>query len=447
MVMAALFLAPAAVLWAMDYRRGRAACDQFDFHLKAILKFAAEWPRPDVSDYQSATTPGYHILMAAVSKVLGPGPVLLQIVASVFTVLLVWVTATAAVRFGARRGWSWWQIGALVLPVVWSPYVFTAGVWLLPDNAGWLLALLVLLISLSGWMGPERVSMRALLLTSLLLLLTVLVRQSHLWIAGPFVIAAWLGRTRDEEGCVASALREPGPRVRQAIGAMMMAAPALVALAWFMSKWQGLTPPTFQVQHQHGVNLTTPAFFLALVGAFSPFFVAWWWPGLVRLWRSAWWWVIGAAAIGAILAAVPETTYLYEPRASGLWQVVRAMEARGIAYIGGRTSVLILALATIGAPMLAAWLTIIEGKRRWIIGSAIAAFVAAQCANANCWQRYHEPLILILFAWIAAGSSRPQREGGLLKFARWAGPVALAALLGALMVYGIATGDARHANP
>jgi hypothetical protein len=196
------------------------------------------------------------------------------------------------------------------------------------------------------------------------------------------------------------------------------------------------------------VNATTPAFFLALVGVFSPFFAAWWWPGMVRLWRGARWATFGAAALGLAAAALPATTYLYEPRASGLWQVVRAMESRGIAYIGGRTSILILVLATIGAPMLAAWLAIVEGKRRWIIGCAIAAFVASQCANANCWQRYHEPLILILFALMAAGSARPEREPGTVRFVRWAGPVALGALLAAVLVYGLLTGrDPTLPNP
>ena len=38
--------------------------DQRDYHLPVILEFARTLPTPDLSDYNSATTPGYHLLMA-----------------------------------------------------------------------------------------------------------------------------------------------------------------------------------------------------------------------------------------------------------------------------------------------------------------------------------------------------------------------------------------------
>jgi hypothetical protein len=449
--MALAFLAPAAVLWTIGWMRGRAACDQFDYHLKVIEKFAAELPRPDLHDYASATTPGYHLLIGMVERVLGLGPTGLQVAASVFTILLLWVVTTAVLQAGSRRGRASWELAALVLPVVASPYVFTSGVWLLPDNAGWLLVMLVLLISLSGWMGSARHGARALVLGAFLLVLTVLVRQNHLWVAAPFVIAAWLSRTGEEEGCLASAVREPGSRLGPTVAALLACLPAIGVLAWFVHLWHGLTPPSFQAQHQvkneSHINWATPPFILALVGVFSPFFVGWWWAGMVRLWRGARWALIGAAGAGFALAAVPVTTYLYEPRATGLWQVVLAMEHCKIAYIGGRTSVLILALATIGGPMLAAWLTIVDGKRRWIIATALGAFVAAQSANANCWQRYHEPFLLMLFALIAAGSARQENEGKLLRLVRIAGPIILGVLLAGLVVYGLGGRDPRVANP
>jgi hypothetical protein len=445
--MAVLFLLPAGVLWGLGWMRGRAACDQFDYHIKAILEFASDLPRPDLRNYASATTPGYHLLMAAVERATGAGALGLQISASVFTLGLLGLCGWLIGRAGALRGWRWRELAALGLPIVASPYVFTSGVWLLPDNAGWLVVVAVLAVS-GAFVGTHWRGAWSVGIGCVLLVLTVLVRQSHLWVAAPFVTAAWLSPTGEDEGCLASALRAPGGRIGMTSAAGFACVPAVAVLGWFAALWHGLTPPSFQGQHEHGVNATTPAFFLALVGVFSPFFAAWWWPGMVRLWRGARWATFGAAAFGLAAAALPATTYLYEPRASGLWQVVRAMESRGIAYIGGRTSILILVLATIGAPMLAAWLAIVEGKRRWIIGCAIAAFVASQCANANCWQRYHEPLILILFALMAAGSARPEREPGTVRFVRWAGPVALGALLAAVLVYGLLTGrDPTLPNP
>src|SRR2546421_95887 len=67
------------------------------------------------------------------------------IVASVLTAALLVVCARGLGAAGRMRGRHWLELGALALPIVVSPYVFTSGVWLLPDNAGWALALIVVL--------------------------------------------------------------------------------------------------------------------------------------------------------------------------------------------------------------------------------------------------------------------------------------------------------------
>ena len=43
---------------------GRAAADDYNYHWIAINQFAIEWPSPDISNYHSATTPGYHLILA-----------------------------------------------------------------------------------------------------------------------------------------------------------------------------------------------------------------------------------------------------------------------------------------------------------------------------------------------------------------------------------------------
>ena len=42
------------------------------FHVPVIRSFAEQFPAIDLSDYNSATTPGMHIVLAIVVKVLGP---------------------------------------------------------------------------------------------------------------------------------------------------------------------------------------------------------------------------------------------------------------------------------------------------------------------------------------------------------------------------------------
>ena len=134
--MLVVFLGGASVLWGGGWMRGRAACDQVEYHLPAILKFAGELPRPDLRDYASATTPGYHLVLAGFVPLVSANALVLQIVASVFTVALLVAFGRLLAMMAAGRERSGWELAALALPFAASPYVFTSGVWLLPDNSG-----------------------------------------------------------------------------------------------------------------------------------------------------------------------------------------------------------------------------------------------------------------------------------------------------------------------
>src|SRR4051794_39707330 len=56
----------ALILWGHDDHR--ASYDQNVYHLPTIRQFASELPRPDFSNYLSATTPGYHLILAILSR-------------------------------------------------------------------------------------------------------------------------------------------------------------------------------------------------------------------------------------------------------------------------------------------------------------------------------------------------------------------------------------------
>ncbi|MFG0326435.1 MAG: hypothetical protein ACF8SC_04095, partial [Phycisphaerales bacterium JB037] len=124
-------------------QRGRMAADQIDYHELVVRQFLADFPRPDFSDYRSATTPGYHFVVAAAARVVGDSRVTLQILGSLFTIALLGVLGWAV---GTRAPPT--MALALCAPVLASLYVWPAGVWLLPDNAGWLGVLAILLIAL-----------------------------------------------------------------------------------------------------------------------------------------------------------------------------------------------------------------------------------------------------------------------------------------------------------
>jgi len=448
--MLVVFLGGASVLWATGWMRGRAACDQVEYHLPAIRRFAAELPRPNLHDYPSATTPGYHLVLAAFARAVSSDGLPLQIAASLFTVALLVIFGKALAMMAAGRERNGWELTALALPFAASPYVFTSGVWLLPDNAGWLLVLAALWPLLAGW-----TTRRMLTWNAMVLVLLVLVRQSHLWAAAPMCAAAWLGLTPLRDESLAGAIVRPFSRVSASIGAIVACVPAIAVVAAFAKEWHGLTPPSFQNQHEHGINWSTFPFILSLIGAFSLFFAGWLWPGITKLWRESRPLVIVAAAAGLVLAVLPETTFLRQPRSSGLWNVVKVLDDAGLSIPWGghpHTSPLILLLAPLGAVAMAGWIALADDKRRWVIASAIGAFVLAQAANANCWQRYHEPMLLMLFALIAAGFARPAADPELARHPRLAamrvaGPFVLTACLMLVTIAGLFGRDPLQPEP
>ena len=51
----------------------RVSYDEQTHHLPAIVQFSEQMPTPDLRDYPVATTPGYHLVMAAATRYLGVG--------------------------------------------------------------------------------------------------------------------------------------------------------------------------------------------------------------------------------------------------------------------------------------------------------------------------------------------------------------------------------------
>lgn len=394
--LALLVLIPAWVLILSGDYNGRGAFDQLNYHEPAIVRFAQQWPSPDLSNYLSATTPGYHLALAAASQVLGTERVALQLLGSLFTGLLFLVLGVAiARRVGARRA-----IG-LLLPLAGSMYVFFPAVWLLPDNAGWLLVLSVLLIALSGCFGA-----RTLLAFTVVASALVLVRQVHLWALAPMWTAAYFGAAhrpgaadnRAAWGVPAlfgPSLRGAIPRLAVVIG--LSAVPCAI-LGAFVREWGGLTPPYF-LRHQ-GANPAAPAFILALFGTLGPFFIPAAWPSLARTVSHNRFQIIGGMLVAFLLAVAVTTSYDKDAgRWTGLWNL-----ARSTPDIADR-SILIVTLATLGGGLLMALLGTLGRRDRWIFASTVVGFMAALGATHEIWHRYVEPLVLILLPLMVARAS------------------------------------------
>ncbi|MBL8991680.1 MAG: hypothetical protein JNJ48_08900 [Phycisphaerae bacterium] len=425
LALTACFALAAAAIIFFGSTPERIRVDQNDYHLQAIRSFAQQWPRPDLHDYASATTPGYHLLMAGASGVVGDGERPLRLASLLISLPLVGLMAHWCVRRAGRPG-----AALMALPFACSPYVLASGAWLLPDNAAWLGVLGVLMFCWRGRVDGWFVAGGALVLAVL-----VLTRQIHLWTAAPLLAAAWIGNgaSGDERPPLLSRIEfglllgEPRARVARAAAALVAATPAVALLAAFVSAWGGLVPPRFQTV-LHGGNAATPAFVLSLLAIYGLALAPLLWDRLVELVRERPAVLLLALTAGAAVALVPATTYSVEDgRWTGLWQV-----AAQAPVIGGRTSVIILLLAPAGAVVAALIASGLNLRERWVWLAALAGFTLAQSANHACWQRYVEPALLMLVAMAGARLLADVNRSGVHRRVATAAPVALAVLLAAV---------------
>lgn len=385
-IVLALFIAISWSVILSGNLSGRGASDDLRFHWLVIEQFAQQLPNPDISDYASATTPGYHLILSPLVE-MGIGHTGVQLFASLWTAgllgLMAWVVSA---RFGIASA-------VLVLPMIASMYVLFPGIWLLPDNAGWLGVLAILLLALRpnpGWKNW--------VLSGLILLVLVWMRQIHIWIAGVVWVSAWVGSI-EQAPCLTKLFSSVIDRSGRTCIAIACTIPAFTALIWFLLLWGGLVPPTFQDKHQ-GANLATPGFILMQLAILSVFFSPMLWPGLKEVWKHHWRWVILAAAVGCVLGMVPESSYSESAgRYSGWWNLINKLPV-----VADRSPIFVLG-SIAGAVVLVVWMSLASRRDVWIWMGLMVAFVLAQSANHASWQRYHEPMLLMMMVLIIARSS------------------------------------------
>lgn len=415
------------------------AYDARMYHRPVIEAFARELPRPNIASYESATAPGYHLLMAVVWRATA-STAAMHAVNAAFGVGLV-----AALYLVLRRPAGPWGAAALTLPVACSPYTVGGTIWLTTDNAAMLCIVLALGGAVFGGYSRAknlRLGVYAALATS--------VRQIHVWLAAPVGIVGLLAT------CLPGVVRGLAPRkIREdpwldrgcdgspwnllaGIAAAAMPVAVLGALMW---QWGGqLTPATTSsdiTKHAAGANLASPAFALALIGALGVFFVPVMWEQIrrVRLGDLA---VVAVAAAGLAVALAFPTSYLIYIRDFGwLWKIVQKLPSVG------ERSLVITVLAPVGAVVL---LMLSRGcaaaGRRipaLIVQLSLLGWLLAQTMNSMAWQRYFEPMVLVGLSLLAAmthprrdrqtGSGpmpEPEREGIMAAIRPFAGSVGLA---------------------
>ncbi len=441
-VLGGMMLISAWPLILAQVHRGRMASDQMRYHEVVVRVLARSWPEVIYRDYLSATTPGYHTFIAGASKVVGEDRVHLQLLGSIFAIVFV-----AGMGYAVGRRAPPLEAIALTLPLATSIYVWPSAVWLLPDAAGWLGVLIVLLLSLHG-----RFTLRTYAAAGLALLGLVFVRQVHIWCAAVFWTSAWLGPPAGDEQvqgerftstirAFAREMREifsrPSSRLVRTGLALLASLPAFTLLGYFIHLWGGLTPPHFaeagvgQVAHG-GWNPATPAYVLAVFALFAPFFIGFIWHALCELWAHHPLGLFLAGVLGFVVSVVPPTTYdRLEGRWSGvLWTLVEMTPS-----VGGHISPLLVTMATAGAMLVLAFCYAMPRRPRWILLAALVAYTAAQSANHQAWQRYVEPMVLM---WLILASVRVEAIARARRVARILPPIVLSLIFIMLSVLAIA---------
>ena len=322
----------------------------------------------------------------------------LQLAGLVPALLLAWVLG----RSIARRTGEVFSAVLLGAPACCSAYVLLSGAFVLPDAAGWLGVLLVLLIALRVAEGDVR--LRWFVAGGVALLGLAMVRQSQVWAAAALWTAA--GGAAGGSGLGDALTTRVPTRLRRALAMVLASAPAFAAIGVFVWVWGGLTPPTFRGQYPPGLNVAAPAFTRARTGALGLIFAGWWMPlawGSRTTGRDRAEARVGLAiAVGLSLLAALAVATSYDKDAgrwSGLWNLAQRLPAPA------DRSPLIVGFAVLGG--VTAWAVIyqLQACVRWTLLAAGLAFMVAQAAGHELWQRYAEPMVLLWLALALAASA------------------------------------------
>ena len=368
--------------------------DSGTYQLPTILQLAE---RLDFSDYPSAQTPLFHVVMAGWGELVGFELWKLRLL----NVAISYGAALALLRL-LRRATPLGELPAfaLTLAFVLSPYVFGASFTLLTDN----LAILFGLIALERVHAYSRSgSFAAFAVACLAIAGAVLTRQSFLWLVP---LAAFF-------------LVRPPVRVGRVAAGGALLALSLVPLAALVIEWNGLVPPSADpascglCTDRPGVGrdaftLRTVGFTVASLGVYAGLVFG---PSLWRRSRGAR--LPGgpalatAAAAGVALILVSPLEYKpvqgHSPGDAGyLWRISDLLPT----LLG--SSLLFWALVPLGA--VAALLLVRRAGLTALASVYLGAFLLAVLPVNLVYQKYFDPFMLLAAALFALPADLRERE-------------------------------------
>ena len=397
-VLLVLFLAATLgpVLTGFD-RFPEKSIDQDYHHVPVVLAFAEMLPAVDLSDYDSATTPGMHLVLAAAVRMFGPSVTMLQVCACGFGVLFVVI----AYRYAAKVATPWTAFFCTI-PLASSPYVLGNSIWVMTDNLS--LALVAISIGSAIFCVASRGQAVG---SGIALICSVLVRQINIWVSGVALLAFLFQWDPIRRRLPFRDPLQPGHRgLQPAVIFAIATVAAAGVIAGFVMLWGGLVPPKFQVggdgvTHAGGLNHgVTPGMFSLLAVYASPLVVVllpfWWHDRRVR--RAMF---IGLA-VGLLAGVSLESVVGEEYGRNGGWLWLFAGWSPTIL---GRSSLIVAGSVAGGATAgILFGLLVASGRSRtaWLVTGFAISFLAAYTVNSSAFQRYFDPPVLLAIGWCLA---------------------------------------------
>jgi hypothetical protein len=362
--------------------------DMDTYHVPVVRAFAEQLPAVDLSDYNSATTPGMHLMLAVIAKVFGPSETIMQVATCVFGALLIFIAWWYA-SIVARP----WIALVAVIPLALNPYTLGNAIWVMTDNLS--LALIAITIGSSVFLRPR---IKTLIGTSFALLGAILIRQINLWvIAGVWVIAIFsLPAIRDrlpwrdelDEGFSAARVFAISIGVLVSIG----------VLAIFIWLWGGLVPPSVQARHSRGINVAVTPFVLTLFAVYAA--PMWLFLGQRMFANKRTVRAMGVGAlVGLFFGALFESTIGLDVGRMGGWMWLLSGASPDVA---GRSLFLVFG-SLVGGGLLGALMGMLaeagRGRAAFLLLLFGASFLTAYTVNSQAYQRYFDGPVLLFAGW------------------------------------------------
>lgn len=374
------------------------AIDVFDerdeslFHYPTILAFREQFPNLNFANYGSATTPLYHVVLVMPALVFGSNLIPLRFISSLLSLACVLVVY----EYFFRRGGTLRGLYFAVLFFV-SPYFIGSAIRLSTDNLALLFALLSILI-----MDVRRPETKTSLATNLLILLAILTRQIYAWLIGAYLLFNFQ-------------LRKHNPAFKHLIASYWPAMIPAVGLFYFISLWQGLTPPDFAIHQAYWLNWDVPIYVVSLLGVYGLFFAVWQFELYSQNQRQILPIVLAFTVSLCCLFLSPiSNAYDRVNRGGALWLMISILPTPlYYAVIYG----LLFPIGTLCAYTLI-WHLI--RRQDYLMAICFVLWIIANMTNTRVYQKYYDPLLLFFIGYALVTVKSERRFS-------WIGPLILLA--------------------